>query len=945
MNCSLWNVHSMINKTPAIMEHIQDHNPSIVFLTETWLKSDVSDVTALVKTYGYRLVHNRRKNREKETGGGVGVLLKTGMKYKHMSRKSYSSFELTVVKVFQNRGKSLLLVCIYRLLFVSAATFLDEISNLFEWLATSSEIVLIAGDINLHMEENELYSQQFRDMLSSFNLIQHVDFPTHRDGHTLDIVASFEDDISLSSFTANQNDVSDHSLVTFDMQFFPNVKEEKEIIYRDIKNINVEEFEADIDGIELSESLSFGDNISLYNDALSDVLNKHAPVKKKTIKCLPESPWFDGEYISLRRERRKAEVRYKKTGISVHKEEYINLRTQCTNLAHKKKCEYYADKLNTTDGKILYSQINKLVDKKQESVLPESKSDGDLANSFLNFFTEKIKKIRATFPEKRTDYVIPSCNNHISKLSVFESVTQDELRKIVSSFGVKCSPDDPIPAKLLTKYIDKFLPMWELLVNISLSQGSMECLKNAVIAPLIKEMDGIMDKDIFKNYRPVSNLLFVGKLIERVVSTRLNNHMTKNNLHSNSNHGYKKFHSSETLLLEVVNELLLSCDNGKPSIVLLLDLSAAFDTVDQKKLLNILQYEIGVEGIALQWFESFLCNRTQKVKIGESYSEEGSLDFGVAQGSVLGPDLFKIYIRMFPEHMKTTLFQTFGFADDHQLVKTFLPVLQVYALGEDIQNCFDEIAKWMNEYFLRLNAGKTKILIILPPSLRNTIVIRGTFINGDCIRFAHSAKNLGVILDDELSFEKQILKVVKSCFFSIRTLSRIKCFLTELQLRTAICAFVFSRLDYCNVLYYNIKCHLLKKLQSVQNSAARLLQRKSGNVGVPLDVYMRTCHWLCVRDRITFKICLFVFKSLCGFAPVAMQEMCSFNTSERTVMLDQPPFKTDFGKRAFSRVAPRMWNLLPKWVREKTDLNAFKTALKTYLFDSGAQLIAKLYES
>ena len=217
----------MINKTPEIMEHIRDHDPSIGFLTETWLKSEVSDVTALVKTYGYRLLHNRRKNREKQTGGGVGVLLKTGMKYKHMSRKSYSSFELTVVKVFQNRGKSLLLVCIYRLLFVSAATFMDEISNLFEWLASSSEDVLIAGDINLHMEKDELYSQQFRDVLTSFNLIQHVDFPTHRDGHTLDIVVSFDGDISLSSFTANQNDISDHFLVTFHMQFFPNAKEEK----------------------------------------------------------------------------------------------------------------------------------------------------------------------------------------------------------------------------------------------------------------------------------------------------------------------------------------------------------------------------------------------------------------------------------------------------------------------------------------------------------------------------------------------------------------------------------------------------------------------------------------------------------------------------------------------------------------------------------------------
>ena len=209
----------------------------------------------------------------------------------------------------------------------------------------------------------------------------------------------------------------------------------------------------------------------------------------------------------------------------------------------------------------------------------------------------------------------------------------------------------------------------------------------------------------------------------------------------------------------------------------------------------------------------------------------------------------------------------------------------------------------------------------------------------------HSAKNLGVLLDDELSFEKQILKVVKSCFFSIRTLSRIKCFLTEIQLSTAICTFVFSRLDYCNVLYFNIKSHLLKKLQSVQNSAARLLQRKSGDVGVPLDTYMRKCHWLCVRDRITFKICLLAFKSLCGCASDAMQGMFTFNSSERTVMVNQPPFKTDFGKRAFSRVAPRMWNILPKTVRKHTDIEEFKTALKTHLFDFGAQLVEKLYES
>ena len=117
----------MVNKTPVIMEHIKDRDPGIIFLTETWLKSEKSDITALIKTYGYILLHNRRKNRTKEIGGGVGIMLKSNYLYKHLKFKQFSSFEMTILKVSLQRNKYILLVCIYRVLFIAASIFLEEI--------------------------------------------------------------------------------------------------------------------------------------------------------------------------------------------------------------------------------------------------------------------------------------------------------------------------------------------------------------------------------------------------------------------------------------------------------------------------------------------------------------------------------------------------------------------------------------------------------------------------------------------------------------------------------------------------------------------------------------------------------------------------------------------------------------------------------------------------
>ena len=152
-----------------------------------------------------------------------------------------------------------------------------------------------------------------------------------------------------------------------------------------------------------------------------------------------------------------------------------------------------------------------------------------------------------------------------------------------------------------------------------------------------------LDQNELKNYRPVSNLSFVPKIIEKLVLSQLSDHLSANNLYNRFQSAYRPRHSTETALLKTVNDLLLALDDGNVSLLALLDLSTAFDTTDHGILLHRLHHDFGTQGTALDWFSSYLTNRTQYVSIHCYTSEPAPISFGVPQGSVLGPVLFVLY--------------------------------------------------------------------------------------------------------------------------------------------------------------------------------------------------------------------------------------------------------------------------------------------------------------
>ena len=905
----LWNVRSLNNKTEEVMEHILDYSADITFFTETWLTSQKNDVTAKFSTYGYNLYHSIRKDEVKLRGGGTGILSRIENRLSKVKTSKFESFEHCAFSLRKDKHDKIVLVAFYRRKEVSISLFMTEFAELLETLSSMNSILLLAGDANIHMDEKySVDTISFTNLLDSFNLIQLVQNVTHKEGHLLDVLICNDANICHDILVSNVN-LSDHFMVTCIVDFVPKpTSHYKTITYRKLKTINHAKLVSDLNRkVEICSQSTFEESVLHYNNVLVSTVNFHAPLLSKTIKIVPYAPWFDSEYAELRKKRRKAEKLYRQTKLMVHWTNFTNLRKQTTALALQKKKVFTRSKINSAinSQKALSSTLKKLTGHDNAPVYPNLESDAVIANGFAEFFDNKVKTIRNNLELKDdSDFMCSNItvNVGIQFLSEFVLSTPEEIREIINEHGLKCCFSDPCPAEVYKANLDFFVPLWTQLVNKSLLNGSMECLKHADIIPLLKSDD--LDPNCFKNFRPVSNLQFLGKLIERVVLKRLNDHLTRNNLNVPNQHGYKKGHSTESILIKITNDILIACDKKTATVLLLLDLSSAFDTVDVNVLLDILCKEMGIKGNALKWFRSFLTNRTMRVKINESFSDIYRLEFGIPQGSVLGPVLFSIYVRSIYKLVEQHGFDIKGFADDHQLYVSFTPGFQHHYLGLKINRIINILNDWMGSFFLKLNTEKTQIIVFGPKTIRDSIGVHGMFIDYDnsCLRFRNVVNNLGVLFDSDMSFTSQVRRSVNAAFLTIKSISRISSFLSKNEKTILTCSLVLSKLDYCNSLYYGIHSALLNRLQYVQNCAARLVfkLKKYDHVS---DI-LNDLHWLPIRNRIIYKLLLTVHKCLYNVSSEELNDLLLVESS-RTFNLRIEKCNTSFGTRAFSICASK----------------------------------------
>ena len=960
---------------------MKDNGISICCITETWLKSDDRAKFAEIHDAGFDIISAPRRGR----GGGVAFVYKPDMLNPVRNDvKKFSSFEV-VECVIKTVDKVIRLCVVYRSTQTKTkyedtkiSKFMEDFEEYLDSVVNKTGSPLICGDFNFHVEDSsDSAAQNFIALCKSKGFIQQVSSTTHISGGILDLVFTLDnlsDALPLKNMSveATTGTASDHFLVNFQIPISlgnqkKSVHEEKEM--RELSKIDIDKFREDLFTSALNHSnfKSVDQAVQLYHEVVESILDKHAPLITKRFNVKKSEFWNEDCQNSVR-ERRRAKRKFSKARAKSQKypeQEELKSALEDLKTDYYEKCvdseiiinrarnSFYDKQFSSCkgDSRGTYKVINKLLDKEYGANKVPNGLDNEVATKLKTYFDQKVKKIYSNIEDElgNTSTVEPEEFSEAEEpqqsyeLNQFKEISMTELAEIIRNLPNKSSDLDIIPMWLFKNCLPELLDIVHFIVNESLRVGMFPtALKQACIRPGLKKPT--LDVDELKNYRPISNLTYLSKILEKAIHIQLNDYVDKNNLFSSYQSGYRKYHSCETAVTRIHNDILLMIDQKENVVLLLLDLSAAFDTINHSLLLRKLKNVYRITDVALQWLKSYLSNRTFRVKVNRGSSDECHLDIGVPQGSILGPLLFILYTCDLEKIVTKYGFSIHLYADDTQVYFAF----NVHSPHPDlsaVKSCFLEIKEWMSSNFLKLNDDKTEFIDIGP----YVSPIQSLDLGCLSITPVSTAKNLGFIFDHQMNLDSQINAVSQICYLNQRNLSRIGSKLThELKIQL-VHSSILSFIDYCNAMYYGLTAKNLQKLQKIQNNAVRFIFSLYGKkMREPIMPYLKKLHFLPVRYRIKFKIALLVFKCLNNLAPLYLRELLHLrDIRRRSSRLDDDCYLLKVYKKpqftrtdaAFKYSGPNVWNELPYSIRSLSTVESFKQALKTHYFTKAFEFI------
>ena len=929
------NARSIPKHIHEIDKILQDTTIDILGVSETFISQDTPE--NICKIPGYNLIH---VDRDMQCRGGVGIYIHENFAYKKINLPvKLVQPEMVFVEVIVGKIKMAVGV-IYKSPLIPYSIYAAIQENLMSVTSKYDHCILM-GDMNIDHLKPDLPAYKFFTSYVSdpFAFTQIIDEPTRitaTSSTLIDLMLTSNPENVKAHGVVDTPGISDHCLIFLAYSIKKPKFRPKMVSKRDFRKFDPEKFQADMSNapwgnIYAVDNDDIDNKVTIFENIHKEIMDKHAPVRTFRV-TRPATPWLTDDIKKLMDERDKYKNKYNKDKKVEAEIIFKDLRNKVTHAIRQSKIKLFNDRINCKikNPKLFHRALKNftIVESKSNTGTECSMDPTTLNQAFVKNNNAKVN-----------DSLISDEINEIMKKSspqvfTFHDVSEVEILKIVRSIKTNACGVDGISAFFLKLGIEHSIFAFTDIINSSFKYNKFPTrFKKAIVKPIPKITNPLSASD----FRPISLLPAFSKIIEKVAAKQMIDYLRATGYLDDLQSAYKQGHSTTTALLSVTDDIYDALENSELTFLVLLDYSKAFDCANHRLILAKLK-AAGLTDVALSWVTSYLSGRSQKVVAADKESGWEETINGVPQGSVLGPLLFTVLVSDIKDAIKRGRYHLY--ADDTQLYYR-CNVNEVHETIDKINSDLNNISRFSKNNCLKLNAGKSKFIIIgSRPNLKkiNSLILKDIKIDNEIIEREYEVKNLGIIFDETMSWARHVNLSVARSYGKLKHVWRFNKFLSVKSKQTICETYILSYFNYGDAILQNMTKQLQDKIQKVQNSCIRFIHglRKYDHI----SNIRKSSKMLSMKSRRMLHSLSMMFRIKNNLAPDYLTkrithhcDIHSHNTRNRH-NIRAPLARSNMRSMSFFINVSHMFNDLPIQLKtSSTTINTFKINCKKHLLE------------
>lgn len=813
--------------------------------------------------------------------------------------------------------------------------FLDSFENWLQQVMADDKTNVISGDFNICWN-NEGYSRDLKNIADAVGLEQKVLEHTRisvRSRTTIDLVFANVEDCTVKVLADWR--ITDHETLGINVEGVCKINmPEKKTEYTCWRKYSKERLQNTLlcDETLWRNNLPVDEKAQQFSRALATAVGQLTETRMR--RSADTKRWFTPHLQAVKLKRDEAYKIFKTTNCAEHWERYKQFRNEYVRELQKAKNSSVQQEIQSCSGdsKKLWRCLKDLIKPggtPEKEIIFDDKtepcSDEETANRLNHYFIKSVKEIHDSIPtvnQPQQDPLPTVRTLDISEFSQFQPISMEKLRKIVAAMK-NCAGVENISKRVLEDAMDVVGDKLLDIINSSLNLGVFpQEWKKSVVVPIPKVPNSTRAED----RRPINMLPIYEKVLETVVREQLVEYVDRAGLLIEEQSGFRKQHSCESALNLLMLKWKQSIENNKFILTVFVDLKRAFETIDRRKLLEVLRRN-RIKGDVWRWFKSYLEYRTQITRYNNSVSEAEAVELGVPQGSVLGPLLFILYINDLTKALRRACVNLF--ADD----------TVIYVAGDKLDECYEIMnnelavfADWLKWKKLKLNVSKTKYMVVTTRRSESNCTIS---VDGELVERVNAIKYLGVMLDEKLSFAEHVDYTIRKAARKLGVLCRINRYLSLDNKIMVYKTLIAPHFDYCASILFLATNQQRKRMQIVQSKAMRMILRCDRLT--PRILMLDSLQWMSIRQRVEYSTLVFIFKVVNGLAPQYLTKTVQCGRDVHRHFTRQAGdirllnFKKSCTQNSLFYRGYNLFNMLPESTRATTNLREFKKLCKPFV--------------